>query len=180
MSQKTKTATNKRRTLRVFLDDVIRRAKHNTHVGVARSIDLENELIRIHKMVDQTLSDINREAQKDPSPDKQAKVSAKLEQTTELLTSELMSLSAIYHRQVDTVQIRRFLSQQQEIIRASIDDGKEASVTLDDRIADLHSMMAQERTRVSRNERKEQAKFSISLSIALVSLSVSIYALWLR
>lgn len=172
--------TNKQNSLRALFDQVVHRAKRNEHVGAARSADLEKELDRIAKRVHQTLVIINKEAEKDPSPEQVTKVTAKLEQTTELLTSELMRLSAMYHRQIDTARIRRFLSEQQEIVRTSMDDGEESSVTLDENVAQLHSMMADERRRVSRNEQKERAKFVISLSIALASLSLSIYALWLR
>lgn len=180
MSAKTNKKLGKRRNLRAFLDDTIKRAKQNENVGAARSADLENELKRIADRVEQTLIAINKEAEKDPSPEQNTKVIAKLEQTIEILTSELMRLSAIYRRQSDISRIRRFLSEQQEIVRASMDSGKEDSATLDDKVAELHSMMADERSRVAKNERKEQTKFLVSVTIALISLSLSVYALWLR
>lgn len=170
----------KRRSLSVFLNDVVQRAKQNEHSGEARSRDLENELTEIAKRIDETLAEINKEAEADTLPESSGKVAAKLERTTKLLTSELMRLSAVYHRQIDTARIRKFLNQQQEIIRTSMDDGEDASLSLDDRVTELHSLMAAERGRVSRAERRERTKFLVSLSVALVSLGISAYALWLR
>lgn len=134
----------------------------------------------IEKQIEQTLIDINEEVENDPSAEYSSKVTAKLERTTQLLTSELMRLSAIYHRQVDTARIRKFLNQQQEIIRTSMDDGADASLSLDDRVNDLHKLMATERQRVTKAEAMDRMKFTISLAIGLTSLCISIYALWIR
>lgn len=179
MNSKTKSIISRRKSLNQFLKDSIDRAKHNTHTGATRSADLELELTAIAKQVDKTLDQINKEAEKDTSIEATTKVAAKLERTTQILTAELMRLSAIYHRQIDTARIRSFLSEQQELIKTSMDDGAEASLTLDGRITDLHRLMAEERARISKAELRERRKFIISLSIALLSLSISIYAVWL-
>lgn len=180
MAKKTNKQSRKRQTLRMFLNETVNRAKRNTHSGAARSADLEKELVDIGKRVEQTLERINKEAEKDVSPEASSRAAAKLERTTKLLTSELMRLSAIYHRQIDTARIRSFLSEQQEIVRTSMDDGAEASLTLDGRVAELHKLMAEERGRISKAERIERSKFLVSVSIALISLGISVYALWLR
>lgn len=180
MSNKSKKQSRRRKSLNQFLNDVINRAKRNTHKGAARSADLEKELVEIAKQVYQTLEQINKEAEMDTSIEASSKVASKLERTTQLLTSELMRLSAIYHRQIDTARIRSFLTEQQELIRTSMDDGTEASLTLDGRITELHKLMAEERARISKAVHVERNKFFISVSIALLSLALSIYALWFR
>ncbi len=180
MAENTNKRPRQRQTLSGFLNDVVNRAKRNTHRGAARSADLEKELSKIDSRVKQTLNRINKEASRDDSIESISRAAAKLEDTTNLLTSELMRLSAVYHRQIDTARIRRFLSEQQEIIRTSMDGGIESSLTLDGRVEELHKLMAEERARVSKAQRIERTKFVISVSIALISLAISIYALWLK
>lgn len=167
-------------TLSRFFERVLKHAKQNHHVGKARTADLEEELARIDKRVQATLTKINKEAEKSDTPDDDAKVTAKLERTTRLLTSEMMELSAIYHRQSDVDRIRRFLNKQQEIIDASMDGSKEATGTLDGRISAMHKLMATERSRVAQTAHRERVKFFLSISIAVLSLSISVYALWFQ
>ncbi len=54
---------------------------------------------------------------------------------------------------------------------------KPSLVSLDTQISLLHETLTEERLRVRRNAQKDWAKFWISVTIGLISLGVSIYAL---
>ena len=174
----------KQSNLRDFLDKSVERAKHNTHTGDVRTHDLQVELERIGKRVKVTLARIKSEAGKSESPDDDAKALSRIEQTMEILTGELMMLSGVYHRQKDISAIRHFLNEQKDVVQKAMYDDTAADAdhakSLDGRIVELHGMMSAERKRISRAGKTDQLKFYISISIAVISLSISIYALWLR
>jgi hypothetical protein len=182
MQKKTKQIIPKHQnSFKKYLDSILVHTKKNTHSGVALSNDLKSELSRIEKRVAQTLRTINKEAETDDSPDNEVKIEKKLEQTTKLLTDEMVQLTALYHRQKDIALIRSFLNRQRDVIHASMrgpnDEGKMATGSLDTRIEDLHGLMQIERKRISQAARKERLKFLVSLLIGLTSLALGMYAL---
>lgn len=167
------------------LERVVNRARRNQHQGDRRTEDLNVELERVRLRVAHTLEEINREAANSESPDEDAKVLAKLERAMEILTDEMMQLSGAYHRTTDIAKIRGFLNEQRDIVQESMYGNGAAgekvhAKTLDGRIVELHDLMAAERRRINRASRRERWKFWASITIALVSLSISAYALWLR
>lgn len=166
--------------LNQYLHALLRHARHDESNGDERTKKLEEDLQRIAGRVDETLVQINKEAEESDSPDSDARIRAKLERTMQILDEELMLLAAIYHRQKDVNKIKSFLGEQREIISQSMDGGEEGTASLDNRIEELHKLMAAERLRIKRSARSERLKFMISLAIALASLSLSVYALTRR
>jgi len=182
MTHNTKKSTKKaRRSFKKYLDDVVLRRPNTGHSGVALSKDLENELVRIEKRVNQTLRDINKEAKHDDSPDNEAKIQKKLDETTNILTGEMVQLTARYHRQKDIATIRSFLNRQRDAVHTSMrgpdDEGKLATDSLNTRIDDLHDLMQIERKRITQAARKERLKFLVSVFLGATSLLIGMYAL---
>lgn len=177
----TRKRTQVKESLRSFLDAVLLRARKNTHHGDSRSKDLANDLLRIEARVQETLEAINKEAKHSDSPNDEARVLLKLDKTTQLLTNEMMQLAAVYHRQKDVTLIRRFLNEQHEIIRQSVAHSDSTDDTntksLDGRIAELHRLMYDERERVGSATHRERVKFLLSITVGLLSLVISVYAL---
>lgn len=188
MTEKTKQKKVRKQplvALRSFLDTTIKKAHMNPHSGEARSKDLDIELKRIKSRVSETLAKITKESEESDSPDGDLRVQAKLEKTTQILGDEMMLLAAQYHRQKDIATIKHFLNEQRNVINDSLNEGgsdanEQKKVSLDGRIAELHSLMASERKRIKSSTKKERMKFWISISIAIISLSISVLALTLR
>jgi hypothetical protein len=147
-----------------------------------KSRELEKELSRIDTVMTKTASQLAKEAEKSESPEDDSKVENKISRILESLTHEMMQLTGRFHRKKDIAAMKRFLDSEHDMIQSSMtkDDEIEKRQSLNNRIVELHKMMADERHRIKRVERKESLKFVITVSIALVSLTISIYALMLR
>jgi len=182
MTHTTKQSTKKsRNSLKEYLDSVVLHAKKNQHSGQALSKDLVAELVRIEKRVMQTLRTINKEFENDDTPGNEEKIQKKLDDTTNLLTGEMVQLTARYHRQKDIATIRSFLNRQRDAVHDSLrgpeDEGKSASHSLNNRIDDLHDLMQVERKRITQAARKERLKFLVSVLLGATSLLIGMYAL---
>ncbi len=140
---------------------------------------LDKELSHIDGEVRLTITKLSKEVENNDSPDVGVKVESKIDRAVNTLTHEMMQLAGRYHRQKDIIKIRQFLDEQKQKIQDALtvegEDEKQKSLAV--RITELHKIMADERRRLRTERRKELAKYLVTLTIALVSLLVSVYAL---
>ncbi len=165
--------------LRSGLERVVSRAQHSKNKGELRTIELQNELKQIGQKIKDTLDKITKEAENSDDTAAAIRAQAKEAATLEILQVEMVRLAALYHRQSDVELIQRFVREQHDIIGTSMTATakKPSLVSLDTQIGQLHETMAEERSRVRRNARKDWIKFWVSVTIGLVSLGISLYAL---
>lgn len=168
--------------LRPSLEHILERAQNSTNRGSERTDELKHELRDIDKRVKKTLDRITKEAES--STDRNADEHARAKQTAtfEILETELVRLAALYHRQSDVEMIQHFIREQRMVISDSMEatTKKPSLVSLDNQISQLHDTLAEERVRVRRNAHKDWIKFWVSVSIGLISLGISVYALAFR
>lgn len=165
--------------LRPSLDMILQRAKNSEKRGSARTAELRVELRDIEKRIKSTLEEINQEEQSSSESDAEFRAQAKQAATLEILQTEMVRLAALYHREIDVDTIQHFIREQRAIISTSMEvtARKPSLLSLDTQIGQLHETMAEERARVRLNARKDWIKFWVSVTVGLLSLSVSIYAL---
>lgn len=143
---------------------------------------LEQELGRIAKDMQNIANDLTKQAESDDSPEAGEKVKNKIEHIIEKLTNEMVQLAGKFHRHKDIVTIEHFLEEQREMIQAVLttEEETEKRQSLRERITELHKIMAEERRRVKQIGMRENLKFAVTLTIAVVSLLVSVYAVFIR
>lgn len=168
--------------LRPSLERILERAKNSTNRGDERTDELKRELRDIDKRIKKTLERITKEAESSDDRDALQHAQHKQTATFEILQTELVRLAALYHRQSDVELIQHFIREQRMVISDSMEatSRKPSLTSLDTQISELHNTLAEEHARVHRNARKDWIKFWVSVTIGLISLGISVYALTLR